>query len=165
MRRTAGKSRCQRRRLWLMILLTGCCLLMAAPMLRAGQVDDELAARHGLDEILDLWRSEEFEALSLRVTYSAGISQGSFLERMVYASRVPACCWEKLQDVEAVWLGEGRVSIKARVGLESGGVSFEKHSFYLVREDGVWKVPAADILAMAAPNMQRIPRKIPLRQE
>ncbi|RII25392.1 MAG: hypothetical protein CXR31_14465 [Geobacter sp.] len=148
-----------------MTLLTGCCFLMTAPMLRAGQVDDEIAARQGLEEILDLWRGEEFETLSLRISYSGGISQGSFLERIVYASRVPACCWEKLQDVEAVWLGEGRVSIKARVGLESGGISFVKHSFYLVREDGVWKVPAADILALAAPNMQRIPRKIPLRQE
>lgn len=156
---------CHPRRLWLKILLAGCCFLMTAPLLRAGQIDDEVAARQGLEEILDLWRGEEFEALSLRVTYSAGISQGSFLERMVYASRVPACCWEKLQDAEAVWLGEGSVSIKARVGLESGRVSFVKHSFYLVSEDGVWKVPAADILALAAPNMQRIPRKIPLRQE
>ncbi|HEX5773192.1 MAG TPA: hypothetical protein VFY07_02635 [Geomobilimonas sp.] len=140
---------------------------MTAPKLLAGQADDETGARQGLEEILDLWRGEEFELLSRRVIHSAGGSRGYFLERMVYASRVPACCWEKLQDVEVTWLGEGRVSLKARVGLEAEGfgVRFVNHVFTLVRLDGVWKVPATDILALAAPNLQRIPRKIPLRQE
>ncbi|MBT0652159.1 hypothetical protein [Geomobilimonas luticola] len=139
---------------------------MTAPKLLADQVDDEIAARQGFEEILDLWRGEEFELLSLRVTPSDG-SRGYFLERMVYASRVPACCWEKLQDVKVTWQGEGRVSLAARVGLEAEGfgVRFVNHVFSLVREHGVWKVPAVDILTLAAPNPQRVPRKIPLRQE
>ncbi|HEX5773112.1 MAG TPA: hypothetical protein VFY07_02230 [Geomobilimonas sp.] len=57
--------------------------------------------------------------------------------------------------------------LKARVGLdaEGFGARFVNHVFILVRESGVWKVPAADILTLAAPNLQRVPRKIPLRQE
>lgn len=149
------------------LILAGCCFLVVAPELLAGQVEDEIAARQGLEEILDLWRGEEFEPLSLRVTPSDGGSRGYFLERMVYASRVPACCWEKLQDVKVTWQGEGRVSLAARVGLEAEGfgVRFVNHAFSLVREHGVWKVPAADILTLAAPNLQRVPRKIPLREE
>ena len=166
MGRTPDKRFSQVRWLWLLVL-TGCCFFMAAPKLLAGQMDDEIAARQGLEEILDLWRGEEFEVLSLRMIYPAGVSRGSFLERIVYASRVPACCWEKLQDVEVVWLGDGRVYLNARVGLEAEGfgVRFVKHAFPLVKEDGVWKVPVTDILSLAAPNLQRIPRKIPLRQE
>lgn len=165
MERTADKSFRQWRCLWLLLLAV--CCFMSAPKLLAGQADDEIAARQGLEEILDLWRGEEFELLSLRVSYSAGISRRFFLERMAYASRVPACCWEKLQDVKMVWLGDGRVSFNARIGLEAEGfgVRFEMHTFHLVREGGVWSVPAGEILTLAAPNLQRVPRKIPLRRE
>lgn len=165
MGRTADKT-FRQRWLWL-LLLTVCCLFMTAPKVLADQADDEIAARQGLEEILDLWRGEEFELLSLRVIHSGGGSRGYFLERMAYASRVPACCWEKVQDVKVTWQGEGRVSLTARVGLEAEGfgVRFVNHAFSLVRESGVWKVPAADILTLAAPNLQRVPRKIPLRQE
>jgi hypothetical protein len=163
----AGSNRdCRLRRLWLPIL-TGFYLLMTAAMLQAGQQDDKEGARQGFEEILDLWRGEEFEQLVTRVIPAVGTSRDYFLVQMVYASRVPACCWEKLQGVELTWLEEGKVTLAGRVGLEVEGVGirFVKRSFLLQREGGVWKVPAVDILTLAEPNMQRIPRKILLRPE
>jgi hypothetical protein len=166
MARVPGSVVRRLRTLWLPIL-TGFCLMMSVAMLHAGQQDDKEEARRGFEEILDLWRGEEFEQLVTRVIPAAGSSRDYFLVQMVYASRVPACCWEKLQDVEMTWLEEGKVTLAGRVGLEVEGVGirFVKRSFLLQRDGGVWKVPAVDILTLAEPNMQRIPRKIPLRTE
>ncbi|WP_298434038.1 hypothetical protein [Geobacter sp.] len=120
-------------------------------------------ARYGFEEILDLWRDGRYDRLYDRTT--GDIERGRFVEQLLYASRIPACCWEKLRDVTVSWAGEGKVSLTATLGMEVEGVGtrFVTRSFLLVRDRGVWKVPAGDILSLAEPNMQRIPREIPER--
>ena len=117
-------------------------------------------------EILNLWRDGEFSALYLRTIPMQGKGRGYFVERLLYASRRPACCWEQLQDVTVTYLDEQRVSLTAKLGMEVEGVGtrFVSRSFYLVKEAGVWKVPMVDILDLAEPNLQRIPSKIPVQR-
>ncbi len=127
---------------------------------------DELVvaeARQGFSEILDLWRDEMFEELYDRTIPSGRYSRDYFLERMVNSIRKPACCWEKLQDVEAPSVSPGRVTIIARVGMEKdgAGIEFFTKSFELIKEGGVWKVPMADILSLAGPYTYRLlPRRV-----
>ena len=147
----------------LILLLCLSPLLPPSPEpVRAGQNEVREDARRGFEEILDLWRAEEFDRLYERVIPGNGLGREYFVERLVYASRIPTCCWEKIQDVSVTYLDDQRVSLTARVGLEVEGVGtrFVTRTFYLVWVSGVWKVPMADILSLAEPNMQRVPRKI-----
>jgi len=52
--------------------------------------------------------------------------------------------------------------LTAKLGIEVEGVGtrFVTRSFRLVKDGGVWKLPESDILSLAEPNMQRIPREI-----
>jgi hypothetical protein len=43
------------------------------------------------------------------------------------------------------------------------GTRFVTRTFRLVKENGIWKIPETDIISLAEPNMQRIPREILLR--
>jgi hypothetical protein len=119
-------------------------------------------ARIAFEQILDLWRAEELERLYGRLADPAQKGWGYFAERMVYASRVPACCWEKLQEVSVSARNADHVVISARVGFEVEGVGtrFVTRDFHLQRIDGIWKLPMDDVLNLSAYNFQRIPRKI-----
>ena len=130
----------------------------------AGREAVLMEARRGFEEILDLWRDGAYDRLYDRTTGEAA-GRYRFTEGLLYASRIPACCWEKVRDVSATWLGEGRVSLTATLGMEAEGVGtrFVTRSFLLVKEEGVWKVSAADILSLAEPNYLRVPREIPVR--
>ena len=124
------------------------------------EVED--SARQGLVQILDLWRIEDYERLYTRLTYPPEQGWDYFASRIVYASRIPACCWEKLQEVMATAVGSDRAVIHAKVGLEVEGVGtrFETRDFQMERIGGVWKLPMQEILDLSRYNLQRIPRKI-----
>jgi hypothetical protein len=64
--------------------------------------------------------------------------------------------------VALVYLDENSVLLTAKLGIEveGFGTRFVTRSFHLSKEDGVWRLPEADILTLAEPNMQRIPREI-----
>ncbi len=119
-------------------------------------------ARRGFEEILDLWRAEDFEGLYGRLEHPPDRGWEYFAQRIVYASRVPACCWEKLQDITTTAIDENRVVITARVGFEVEGVGtrFVTRDFYLRRSGGTWKLPMGVVLDLSEYNMHRIPRKI-----
>jgi hypothetical protein len=122
----------------------------------------EESARQGLVQILDLWRIEDYERLYTRLTYPPEQGWDYFASRIVYASRIPACCWEKLQNVTATAAGLDSAVIHAKVGLEVEGVGtrFETRAFHMERIGGVWKLPMREILDLSRYNLQRIPRKI-----
>lgn len=119
-------------------------------------------ARYGFEEILDLWRGEEFERLFSRLDDRTGKGWGYFAGRMVYASRVPACCWEKLQDVTVTVITADEAVVRARVGFEVEGVGtrFVTRDFSLRRIGGVWTLPLDDVLELSDYNLQRIPRRV-----
>lgn len=126
----------------------------------AHQVTTE--ARIAFEQILDLWRAEDLEQLYGRLDHPVAWGWDYFAERMVYASRVPACCWEKLQDVSVAARDADHVVINATVGFEVEGVGtrFVTRDFHLRRIDGIWKLPMKDVLTLSEYNFQRIPRKI-----
>jgi hypothetical protein len=131
---------------------------------RSVTTEDE--ARQGFEQILDLWRGEDYEGLFARLDHPVGQGWGYFAERIVYASRIPACCWEKIQEARVVVLDENRVVLTAKIGLEVEGVGtrFVTREFRLRRVAGVWKLPMHEILDLSAYNRQRVPRKVYERQ-
>lgn len=156
-----------KRILLLAIALTACLVCFAAwaaePPVARQQVMDE--ARRGFEEILDLWRDERYAELYDRLIPTPGSDRWRFEEQLNYSGRRPACCWEKLQDVSITFIDERSVSLHARLGIEVEGVGtrFVTRSFHLEQQRGVWKLPEADVISLAEPNMQRIPREIPVR--
>lgn len=119
-------------------------------------------AEQGFREILELWRAENYERLYMHLEPSAGKGWPYFAERIVHGSRVPACCWEMLQDVKVSVIAADHVLLHARVGLEVEGVGtrFVERDFPLRRIGGVWKMPMQLVLDLSEYNMQRVPRSI-----
>lgn len=119
-------------------------------------------ARRGFEEILDLWRDRSYDALYERTLTAGGPDQWSFVDQLNHSARRPACCWEKIQDVSLVYVDAHTVQLNARLGIEveGFGTRFVTRSFRLQKEAGVWKIAATEIIALAEPNMQRIPREI-----
>ncbi len=135
---------------------------ICGPAVGAGTEAAEEEARQAFTQILDLWRSEQYEALFARLTYPPEQGWDYFAGRIVYASRIPACCWEMLQDVRSTAFNPDHVGIHAKVGLEIEGVGtrFVTRDFVLRRVNGIWKLPMRDILDLSQFNFQRIPRRI-----
>ncbi|MRR06335.1 MAG: hypothetical protein EG828_05235 [Deltaproteobacteria bacterium] len=119
-------------------------------------------ARRGFEEILDIWRQESFDELYDRLVPDAGSDRWDFVDQLNHSARRPACCWKKIADVTVVYLDDTAVLLTARLGIEvvGFGTRFVTRTFRLVKESGVWRLPESDILSLAEPNMQRIPREI-----
>ena len=122
-------------------------------------------ARQGFEQILDLWRQEQYNALYDRLVPAPGSSRWNFIDQLNHSGRRPACCWEKLQEVTSDYLDDTSVLITARLGIEveGFGTRFVTRTFRLVKKRGIWKLPETDIISLAEPNMQRIPREILIR--
>lgn len=147
------------------LILVG-ILYAAGPEAAYNSAQVAAEAQAGFTEILALWRNEQYAALYARLDHPADRGWDYFASRIVYAARVPACCWEQLQDVKVTVLSADRVVINARVGFEVEGVGtrFVTRDFRLRRSDGVWKLPLDDVLALSEYSYQRIPREIYERQ-
>ena len=132
----------------------------ASPIVGREQVEAE--AVRGFEEILDLWRGENYDELYYRLIPSRGSDIWKLVDLMNHSGRKPACCWEKMQDVKLTYVGQKIVGITTKLGIEVEGIGtrFVTRSFSIVKEEGVWKLPEADIISLAEPNMQRIPREI-----
>lgn len=140
------------------ILGFGFCLLLlglispsgvgnaAAPYLN----DDELAAeaRRDFELNLDLWRDGRYQELSGRVVLSGSLTREAFSERLANAPLRPACCWEKIQEVRVSIRGDQLATLSARLGFEGPATTYKTKSFRLVKEDGLWRVAAADLLSL-----------------
>lgn len=80
----------------------------------------ESEVRLALESILDLWRDGNYDALYERTSITGGGSREAFARRLAGASRRPACCWEKMQEVRVMVRGTDSVSVRASFGLEGG---------------------------------------------
>ncbi len=140
--------------------------LALSPVVASSAANVAPEAEQGFREILELWRAENYESLFDRLEHPPGKGWRYFAERIVYASRLPACCWEMLQDVKGTVHDADSVTINARVGFEVEGVGtrFVVRDFRLHRRNGVWKLPLEVVLDLADYNLQRIPRKVYERQ-
>lgn len=140
--------------------------LVSVPFTAHCAGDAAAEAEQGFREILELWRAENYEGLYDRLEYPPGRGWSYFAERIVYASRVPACCWEMLQEVRGTVRDAATVTLHARVGFEVEGVGtrFVTREFTLHRSAGVWRLSLDVVLDLAEYNIQRVPRKVYERQ-
>ena len=105
-------------------------------------------ALQGFEEILDLWRDGNYEALFDRTSGSE--TRESFASRLRNAPLRPACCWEKMRDATATVKGRDSVSVRATIGREGPGDTRSKtKSFKLRREGDVWQVSRGELLRLA----------------
>ncbi len=113
-------------------------------------------ARQGFEQILDLWRDGKYGELYERTIKSGRDTKEHFIAVLDSAPLKPACCWEKMQDVQVTVKKANTVMLHAKVGLEGVVESgYKTRSFKLVKEDRVWKVSRSDILALASASKKR----------
>jgi|AMWB02.1.fsa_nt_gi hypothetical protein len=150
--------------LFLATVLVTCLLPFDAHASDAHIVREQVKAeaRRGFEEILQLWRDESYEALYERLTHTPGSDFWNFADQMNHSGRKPDCCWERLQDVSVTFINPARVALSAKLGIEVEGMGtrFMVKTFTLVKEGGLWKIPEKDVIDLAEPNMQRIPKEI-----
>jgi hypothetical protein len=150
--------------LLLAITLATCLLPFPSWALDPGIAQEQVKAeaRLGFEEILELWRDESYEALYDRLVHSPRSDFTTFADQMNHSGRKPDCCWERLQDVSVTFISQSRVALSAKLGIEVEGMGtrFVTRTFHMVKEGGVWKIPEADVISLAEPNMQRIPKEI-----
>lgn len=108
-------------------------------------------SQRGFEEILDLWRDGRFEELYARTLAGGRSSKEQFAKKLSSASRKPACCWEKMQEVKVSIKNDSTVTLRAKLGFEAGqtGTDYTTRSFKLQKEDGVWRISQSDILSLA----------------
>ncbi len=130
-----------------------------------GQTEEELLrdARRAFDRIIELWRDEDFQALYRFGTPQSQkrLSREDFATRMEMAKTRLQCCWATVRGVKARLESADRAYITARIGyrfrepvalrprrsLQPLEESFFEHeTFYLVLEEGRWRVNLFRIL-------------------
>jgi hypothetical protein len=128
------------------------------PYLTEAELQTEV--QQGFEQILDLWRAGKYGDIYERTISSGKETKERFVERLADAPLKPACCWEKMQDVKVTVKGDSAVLVRARIGLEGSVETTSKtRSFKLVKEDGVWKISQADLLALSGAVKKKSPYK------
>ena len=109
------------------------------------------AAAHDLELSLDLWRDGRLQELYERTIPGKGHGRESFARTLSGSFRKPACCWEKIREVQVTLKDERQASVRAKFGIEEPGTTtdYVTRSVKMVKEDGVWKVAMSDILKLA----------------
>lgn len=159
------KRRCPVKKILLLAITLAICLFPGSPWADENNIVREQVkaeARRGFEQILELWRDESYEALYERLVHTPGSDFWTFADQMSHSGRKPDCCWERLQDVSVTFINPARVALSAKLGIEVEGMGtrFMVKTFTLVKEDGLWKIPEKDVIDLAEPNMQRIPKEI-----
>lgn len=116
------------------------------------QTDAELSssAKSAFEEILDLWRAGSYDALYDRTRLADKTAREDFAAKLENASRKPACCWQKLQDVSVHVENDDMAVIRAKVGLEgSSGITYKTRSYRLIREHDRWRISQSDLFSLA----------------
>lgn len=144
------------------LLAIFCGLLFCSPVVAPVSADTPANAeiQRDFETVLDLWRDGRYDELCRRTYLSGNGSREAFIRKLSGSGVRPACCWEKLQEVTVARSGDGRATLHARIGLETGGTVTEQRtrSFRLRREDGVWKPAATDIISLAGSTRRKARR-------
>ena len=130
------------------------------PLWAKQKVEDAEAVRteavRGFEEILDIWRAGNFGELYHRTLISGKDTKESFSRRMATSHLKPSCCWEKMQEVAVSVKSSESVVIRAKLGLDGPGeMEYKTKSFKLNKEDGVWRISRAEILALAEAKQKK----------
>ena len=143
--------------LTLLLSLTSVCPVQGkTPYMPSEELQSE--AQRGFGEILDLWHEGRYAELYERTTTGGRSSKEQFVRKLSAASRKPACCWEKMQEVKISVKNDSTVSVRAKLGFEgdTAGTDFTTRAFKLIKEeDGVWRISQTDILSLAGATKKK----------
>lgn len=113
-------------------------------------VEIQAEVQRSFGEILDLWRDGRHGELYDRTIAGGKGSKEQFTKKLSAASRKPACCWEKMQEVKVQVKNDNSATLRAKVGLEgTQGTEYVTRSFKLQKDDGIWCISQTDILSLA----------------
>lgn len=149
----------------LTILLTAAFLLVSIlPTWGMREIADEEAIRseavRGFEEILELWRAENYGELYNRTLISGKDTKESFTKRMASGRLKPSCCWEKMQNVAVSIKSPTGVVVRAKLGLDTPGeMEYKTKSFKLYKEDGYWRIARSELLNLAETTKKKVKKK------
>jgi hypothetical protein len=136
----------------------------AKPPASENEKDEVVAsARASFMEIVTLWKDEKYGELYEFGTLRSQqrLSKEVFEKRMRKAKKRLECCWATVQDVKGLYKSSTEVHIKAKMGYRTAGSSnphrkanpqvsedpgFEHETFYLIHQNGRWRVNLFRIL-------------------
>jgi hypothetical protein len=121
------------------------------------------SARSAFMEMVTLWKDEKYGELYEYGTLRSQqrLSREDYEKRMQRAKKRLECCWATVQDVQGTYKSSTEVHIKAKMGYRSAGSSnphrkanpqasedpgFEHETFYLIHQDGRWRINLFRIL-------------------
>jgi len=117
-------------------------------------------ASKGFEDILDLWREGNYAALYERTISGGSETREGFAKKLADAPLRPACCWEKIQELEVTVKDDSRVILRAKLGFEGESATlFKTRSFKLEKGKQGWQVSRADILSLAGTGKKKARHK------
>ncbi len=148
---------------FLSLFLTAVTSLAKSPPSEEEKNEMIASARSAFMEMVTLWKDEKFAGLYEYGTLRSQqrLSREEFEERMRKAKKRLECCWATVQDVQGVYRSKTEVHIKAKMGYRPSGTlssrrrndsqisenpSFAHETFYLIYQDGRWRVNLYRIL-------------------
>jgi hypothetical protein len=136
----------------------------AKPPVSEGEKEEVVtSARASFMEIVALWKDEKYGDLYEFGTLRSQqrLSKEDFEKRMRKAKKRLECCWATVQDVKGLYKSSTEVNIKAKMGYRLAGssnphrkaspevsenASFEHETFYLIYQNGRWRINLFRIL-------------------
>jgi hypothetical protein len=112
------------------------------------------------ERILDLWHEGRYNELYERTALSRESKEG-FAKKLASAPRRPACCWEKMQDVQITLKGDSAAVVRARLGFEGAipGTEYVTKGIKLKKEAGIWMISKSDLFSLAKVSKKRVTYK------
>jgi len=116
----------------------------------------EAEIKRDMESALDLWRDGRYADLYEQVVPGGKQSKETFVRKMQLATRRPACCWEKVQEVRVTVKTGTTATVRAKLGFEEGvGTEYITRTFKVVKQGDVWRLSQADIISLAASSKRK----------
>lgn len=116
----------------------------------------EAEVKRDMESALDLWRDGRYADLYEQVVPGGKQSKETFVRKMQLATRRPACCWEKVQEVRVTVKNGTTATVRAKLGFEEGvGTEYLTRTFKVVKEGDVWRLSQADVVSLAAGSKKK----------
>lgn len=116
----------------------------------------EAEVKRDMEFALDLWRDGRYDDLYEQVVPGGKQSKETFVRKMQLATRRPACCWEKVQEVRVTVKSGTSATVRAKLGFEEGvGTEYLTRTFKVVKQGDTWRLAQADVVSLAAVSKKK----------
>jgi hypothetical protein len=132
------------------------------------QAQEGEAVERAFRDAVALWAGERFDTLWEQADAATRmlIRKDRFEFEMRDRALRPACCFRQVQELRVTFHTPEAALVRATMGFDSrtrGGTFDATLTFYLLKEEGQWRVAARDFLRVPgeAPHRSPIPREGP----